>query len=116
MVNYTDTIRLFLLGSNRNCWLNYPDFHVYVRKGYHRINQANPVSMTFDIANIDVEARQRGKGIFTDWLTLVERETKSAGLEAVYVENVLNPRLADFLTRRGYTKLEGGIPSFYLLT
>lgn len=69
---------------------------LYVRLGPRYIyGQKLPVVL--DIANVVVTARQRGKGRFTALLLRLRRDYSDIPL---YLESVLNPRLAAYLRRR----------------
>lgn len=70
-------LRTFLTGSQNNVWIDYEEMSVYVRKGIHFWNDRT--HQTFDIANVSVNPTQRGQGIFTDWLSIVENEAKKKG-------------------------------------
>ena len=62
----------------------------------------------FTLANISITSERRmGKGILTGFLDAVEPNYE------LKFENVLNPRLADYLLRRGYVQLDQtAAPSF----
>lgn len=106
----------FLSGSKNNAWVRVGKINVYVRKGRHFIN--DEVTSCFDLANISVVKANRGKGIFAQFLTdleliLVERND---GLSCIYVENVINPKFACYLSRCGFIQTGGAtptLPSFY---
>ena len=86
----------------RNAWFQLPNLEVYVRvvPGLKRI----------DIAN--VLARVRGQGTFTSFLVDMERLADELGF-SLYIENVLEPRFADFFRQRGYKEIPSdGPPSF----
>ena len=86
----------------KNIWLegNYCD--VYVRYFMGKI----------EIANVNVQPEWQQKGIFTNFLTIVEHCGRP-----IKIENVLNDDLAKHLERRaGYTCKRGSpvdLPSFY---
>lgn len=105
------SISAFIAGTRRNGWLEYPHMQVYVRKGYHCIDGVG--RHTLDIANVEVQERKRGKGIFTAWLKHAEKCAEGA-FEGVFVENLLNMRLLELLLARGYI-LAGNseMPSVY---
>jgi hypothetical protein len=80
--------------------------------------------MCFDIANVNVQEEFRGKGIFTEWLTKTIRLVLDQEFDAIYVENVLNPRLAMHFRNRGkldnihcdmIEQEDSEISSFYIL-
>lgn len=110
---HTDLLK-FLESKLSNVWIYHPDISIYVRKGFHTLPPFRAVRNTLDVANISVlEARQK-QGIFTEWLGVAEAMAAEHGFDAVYVESVLNPHLASFLTKRGYTKMgPASCPSFF---
>jgi GNAT superfamily N-acetyltransferase len=91
-------VDLFLLSGRRSQWLFYPFMKIYVRRGI-RIH-----GETFDVASINVDEDEQGKGIFTAWLTELERHLE--GKLPIYIENIQNARLVRFFKRRpGYRKV-----------
>lgn len=105
------------LEEGRNEWLQVGKLTVYVRRAYHNKMK------TFDIANVFVnDERQRGKGIFTQFLEdLHPLLVKDGRFDAVYVESVQNPRFAIYLETNGFTRVGhsefeyDNMPSFYKL-
>ncbi len=111
-MNTLRSIQNFIEGPCSNTWINYPNgMKVYVRKGHHMIGDT--VESTFDVANISVPENLQKGGLFTYWLKTAEAEASERDL-IVFVESVLNPHLAEFLTKRGYIKTGDDMcPSFY---
>ena len=95
------TLEQFLESDLPNAWIKFECLAIYVRKS-HRINlnkdnvKATPVPV-FDIANI--ETTKQGTGAFTRFLHHLEAVLKSTKLQIIYVENLLNNRLYNFLKR-----------------
>lgn len=58
---------------------------------------------TFDVASINVDEDEQGKGIFTAWITELEKHLE--GKLPIYIENIQNFRLVGFFWRRGYQKV-----------
>lgn len=89
----------FLYSRFRNQWIEEPGIAVYVRKSLRN---------DIDIELASMEAYDKGKGSLTKLLDRIEPYYN------IMVENVLNPRLIDFLKRRGYVKYGKyeGAPSF----
>lgn len=83
---------------------------IYVRITVHAWE--GQLYRTIDLATLDVAESERGKGHLTRWLTSIEDLARNHR-RAVYIESVLNPRLAHFLTKRGY-RLISGENSYYL--
>jgi len=54
---------------------------------------------TIDIGNVSVPEREQRKGVFRGFLEKLERTADQFG-RTLYVENVLNPNLAKFLSAR----------------
>lgn len=95
-----------------NRWLESSDdiLRVYVRRSV-RIWQTimNGGEVTLDLASISAEPQ--GTGRFTEFLNFAE---SLKPFDGIFVESVLNPRLADFLHRRGYTEIPNLEPSSFL--
>lgn len=107
----------FLRSSDRNKWIVAGQYEVYVRKGHHYVDGA--VRDTFDLANISTDEHLRGKGEFRAMvLTLVkllEKDKELRGeITCVYIESVLNDRLAASLPTMGFALQPNTVPpSFY---
>lgn len=89
-------------------WIEVPEGKIYLRRSEHP-----GIGETIDIPSVEFDDAARGQGAFRRYLGLVESEAAARGIGAVYVEQVMNPRLADFLRRRGYrqeTPLTGADP------
>lgn len=103
----------FAAGSTNNTWLQGNGMKVYVRNT-NRFMQGMGHVRSLDIAN--VINQRKGTGMFTKWLAYAERIARAAGHDIVFVENLLNDRLAEFLARSGYEVHNGawgGPPSYY---
>jgi hypothetical protein len=94
------TLEEFLASNLRSVWVREPGIAVYVRKGLHVILDEG--AYTLDVANVEVDEALRHKGVFKAWLAKAERLNP---YPFVYVENVHNPILHDFLVREGYSTL-----------
>lgn len=113
MDTYRTSLLQFLNGPMPNTWLIHDKISIYVRKAFHIVEGHK--CCTFDVANVSVDTSARGQGIFTNWLAMAESEASQYGLDGVYVENLLNLRLADWLARRGYKQTgQPELPCFYL--
>ena len=93
----------------RGVWLRDSLISIYVRIGRH---SGIRDCVFIEIANLCVRKPSlRGKGHFTEFLAEVEK------IGPVYIENVLEPRFADFFRRRGYLISSDGwgvaTPCFY---
>jgi GNAT superfamily N-acetyltransferase len=91
----------------RNGWIENDEIRLYLRTGLRRIEGSTVKAVT--IASVSVYERRKSRGIFTAILTEIEKIAANAGL-SVFVENVLNSRLADFFERRGYGECKDRIP------
>jgi hypothetical protein len=68
-----------------------------------------------DLANVELPEDRRGRGAFSIFLTeLEEAVSQSDQFDAVYVENVMNERLAVFLIIRGYAPIPNTRPPCFL--
>lgn len=96
----------------RNVYVSEPGWlSLYVRKGTRSVG-GMLTERVLDLANI--EATVKGKGTF---LGLLVRIRKKYPKYTIFVECVLVPRFADYLVKRGFTRVfeeMEGPPSFYL--
>lgn len=97
------TLEDFLWHPIHNTWIYEPPIEVYVRKAVHFITDLGKPVYCLDIANIEVEENSRRQGVFKAWLKKAEQVCP---LECMYIENVQNPVLHDFLIREGYTRIK----------
>lgn len=110
------TIEEFTKSRFRNLWIHPEEFlYAYVRKGDHLHPLRKTPLKCFDIANVRVSEEQRCQRIFTRWLDHVVSEARRLGYEAVYVENVLTDRFADYFRRAGWYETSHETPSFFLI-
>ncbi len=91
----------------RNIWIRERDIDVYVRRS-NRLIEGNLI-LCLDIASVEVNENRQGQGIFKAFLYQFEKEAAKMR-RAVYVENILEPRLLDFLIRKGYILIPKSIP------
>lgn len=87
-MNFTN----FLDSKFRNFWIKEPGIDIYVRRSIRK-------GIDIDLANM--EAVVLGQGALTRFLDKYEPH------HVFCVENIHNPRLPDYLTRRGYRPLAG---------
>ena len=124
------SIEKFLTGPVPNAWIEVDTFKIYVRKGLHNINEK--VIETFDLASFEQARNKRSKGAFrqlvTEIKTLLENNPallckpapgslyeKYGEISGIYVENVLNERLAKSLPSMGFKPIaRTEPPCFYL--
>lgn len=79
---------------------------VYIRTGLRGVPDTHRMAMTFCLADITIDEDYRSRGILH--LTMAWLEQRQP-LDGIYVENVINERLAFFLERRGYTSFPTAI-------
>lgn len=92
-------------------WIYSPYFEVYVRVTTRYINGS--MKDTIDVATIEVREEHQNRGYATAIFEYVEKLAKKYN-RTVFVENVLSEILDTMLGRRGYTKIDGIPPSYYL--
>lgn len=73
---------------------------IYIRKTFRPYG--DKFIQCLDLANIQVHPKYQGQGVFTSYLEEVEREKP---LDAVYIENVIDPVFQRFFDKRGYEKI-----------
>ena len=98
-----------------NTWIREKYINIYIRKSTHYIN--NTSILFLDIGSVEVNEKYRGRGIFTAFLCRFEKEAKKLK-RGVYVESIVNHRLTNFLSNRGYKFVPGtekNSPSMFFL-
>jgi hypothetical protein len=109
------TLQEFLTIRKRNYWIEVGPVRVYARETFRVLNETR--YSTFDIGAVSVECADQEKGYFKATVAIIIDMITVCGIEAVYIENVLNERLEKYLIRDGWTlHMIGGIPSYYKLT
>lgn len=105
----------FLQGPTRNAWLKEEKYEYYVRKTRRILppKRDGILRMTLDLANIT--GYDRGKGRFTPFLERIEKQAFDANFKAVFIENVVTERFADYFRKHGYEELPSLPPCFYKL-
>lgn len=91
-----DSVKQFLESRQSRAWLSLKDMDIYVRKASHHCG--GKLLWTIDLATITVRWKKRGTGIFTRFLVDLTREAVPNEF-AVYVENVLTERFAEWFRR-----------------
>jgi hypothetical protein len=94
-------VKDFLESSYRNAWLNRDGQAVYVRKSV-RVLGDQRYERVFDIANIETPEKKQGRGRFKQFLSEVETALEGTTYQAIYIENVLTVRFADYFRRTGW--------------
>jgi hypothetical protein len=93
----------FLKQAYKNKWIYDDKMKVYIRKGYHCIN--NNLFKTLDIASIEVFIT--GNGIGTSFIDIAHAINP---FEATYIESVLNERFLKHLLKDNWILQENSIP------
>lgn len=93
----------FLTQRMPNAWLYQGPVEIYVRRGYHIIN--NTVEQSLDIANINVKTPGDGIG-----MRVIEKFHESHPFSITYIENVVNTKLYERLKRDGWIDVPNSFP------
>lgn len=93
--NLRKVMEKFLVAPDRNKWLATPQMEVYVRKAMHMVNRH--MYSFIDLAAITVKEEMRSQGLFKQTLELFKELCSGTAYQGVYIESVLNPRLALYL-------------------
>lgn len=105
-------IEEFLSSKNPNQWLSIGPLEIYVRQAVRINPKAKGLIRTFDIAN--VSCGQKDCGIFSNIFDSLN-ELSSYGFGAIYIEQVLTDRFAEYFRRKNCIEVKsiGNIPSFF---
>lgn len=120
---YIEKVRAFIAQPTEifghRQWLVCKQMQCYMRLGTRRIMLPDIVSapyiefQTVEVANVEVSSKWRGKGLYNEFLSLVER---CAGNRVVYVENVLKEDQYALYLQRGFVAAPNTEPQcFYKL-
>lgn len=110
-------LRAFLAGAERNRYIHFGTIEAYVRKGHHMIE--GQLTETFDFANFENHSLHKGKGFFRHLLPRLKRELRelhvARDIKCIFIESVLNERLAASLPSMGFLPVAGSWPPcFYM--
>lgn len=112
-------IRAFLQSRQRNAWVGTGNAEGVVKVYLRRSARNKPGTKEFysalDIANVDITPP--GQGTFTRLLADITQLAIEYGFLALYVENVLDPRFANFFRKRGWLEVNSDpfSPSFFFM-
>lgn len=84
--------------SLRSTWLNIEPVDFFVRFSQIPFE----LGPNLQLANVSIDPEYQKKGHFTKLLSCLERYAQEHGFEAVYLENVLNKGLYEFLKKKEY--------------
>jgi hypothetical protein len=103
----------FLARLERVGWLSLGPMQVYCRKAIRKLDGPR-LMQTFDIANIEVHEDHRGEGLFKAFISEITPMLVECDFDAIYIENVFNPRWIASLSR-DWIKIGDQVypPSFY---
>ncbi len=104
-------LQMLLQSTHGSFELETPSMRLYVRHGSRTLGGIEVPCL--DIAKVSVSPRRRKKGIFTRLIEQMEQTIEMA----IYVENIQNPILVPFFSKRGYTLQdpEALLPCYYRL-
>jgi hypothetical protein len=110
-------LRTFLYSRQDNLWIRFGPIEAYVRKGHHMIE--GQLARTFDLANFENHSKRKGKGQFRRLLPRLKKELAShpqaKDIDYIFVESVLNERLAASLPSMGFRPIKKSFPPcFYM--
>jgi hypothetical protein len=96
----------FLASKLNNAWLETSEGKVYIRKSHRLPPDHTALVRCLDIASIEMP---------NAGLKLIKELHKHNPLRFTFIEQVLNQKLARYLDKTGWKRVEySGIPSFYL--
>jgi hypothetical protein len=100
-----DQLKIFIENASesrfgKSEWLHFDFMQVYVRKGFHKIE--NKLCTCLDIASIEVDEEKQNQGLFKNFLLQAHDLNP---WDATYIENVLNPHLAKHLIKNGWIQI-----------
>jgi hypothetical protein len=97
----------------RSVWTYYSEVELYIRVGANFYDaQTKMLVPAIAVANVVVAERQQRKKYFTNCLAKIEELAKELEFKNVYVEQVHNEHLLNFLLKNGYSYINGK-PSKY---
>lgn len=106
------TIQEFLASGRRNAWVRDGQMNLFVRRSTRAVQSvAGPrVVQAFDLANMEQPQDLRGQGRLWALIEQLDRELPS-GFQILYIESVLNDRLAASLRARPeWIEVQGSTP------
>jgi hypothetical protein len=98
-----EKIKEFFDSANRNGWLYLDHISIYLRKSNRILNRDGNLIDCIDIGAVEVPIEYQNKGYFKKFLSHLEKLTFKAG-KHLYVENVSNPILKNYLVKLGYER------------
>lgn len=105
-LNLCNMLKEFILSPTRNSWLEFDIGKVYVRKSIRFFE--NRQIKCLDLATVEFDEAERGKGYFKEVLDTFEKVAKEFKFDGVFVESVLNDNIISTLRRNGYAKYNDG--------
>jgi N-acetylglutamate synthase-like GNAT family acetyltransferase len=107
-------LKNFLDSTARNSWVFDPkrNVQVYVRRSF-RVIDGQMIENVLDIANVVVRPHLRGCKRFTRLMSFIEQTAPLYGVQMIFIENVIEPRLNGFFRERRYRRIAGSEPYCY---
>ena len=102
----------FLNKPSRNTWISEAGYDAYYRKSFRTNIPGNDGSSQacLDLANIKAHTNHIGKKCFPIFLTALEKETKKAGYQVIFIENILNKQFGKHLVeKQGFAFVKGNV-------
>lgn len=96
-------------------WVKARPGQAYLRYGPRVIPSAGDIQVALVLSNMELSERARGRGLFrNDLLPTLTALARSFG-QPLLLENVINPRLAEFLRQQGHAWVgDPRLPTFVL--
>lgn len=95
----------FISRRLRNAWITFEGLEFYLRKGTRFIKGER--KEVVDLANIQQQEKDTGKGYFSTALVCLEAMSLQANYKGIFVENILNAELEKILLNKEYDYVEG---------
>lgn len=92
-------------GATRTCWFEGREGKVYLRVSRRAFDGQAGLVPVVDLANVEVAAPFRGRGVFRELLAALEEQAAALG-RGIFVENVFSETLEAALHRYGYHRLD----------
>ena len=105
-------IEEFINSKHYSTWLAVGPIMLFVRKSVRQNPKCHGLIRCFDIANVQCE--DRGVGHFSELFANLE-ELSEFGFNAIYIEQVLNSRFAEYFRKKNIMEVKdlADIPSFF---
>lgn len=96
-------------------WVKARPGQAYLRYGPRVIPVSGNIQVALVLSNLELAERARGKGVFRNDLLPTVMALARSFEQPLLLENVINPRLADFLRQQGHAWVgDPRLPTFML--